>query len=68
MKIPAKVPVSAVAVTACPAAPSLTPRSAAIGVSRLAGRNSAVTRPNTPIAKENTPAQAGALSACSVKS
>src|SRR5262249_43137905 len=36
------------AVTAWPAAPSEMPRSAAIGVSRLAGRNSAVTRPNTP--------------------
>lgn len=39
---------SAVAVTACPAIPSLTPRLLAIGVNRLAGRNSATIRPNTP--------------------
>ena len=41
---------SAVAVTACPAIPSLTPRLAAIGVNKLAGRNSATIRPNTPSA------------------
>lgn len=41
---------SAVAVTACPAMPSLTPRLAAIGVNKLAGRNSATIRPNTPSA------------------
>ena len=42
---------SAVAVTACPAIPSLTPRLLAIGVNRLAGRNSATIRPNTPRAR-----------------
>ncbi|MEY9587670.1 hypothetical protein ABIA15_006491 [Sinorhizobium fredii] len=57
----AMAPTTAVAVTACPAVPSLIPRSAAIGVSTLAGRNSAVTRPNTPSASEMTPAQAGSL-------
>ena len=41
---------SAVAGTACPAMPSLTPRLAAIGVNKLAGRNSATIRPNTPSA------------------
>ena len=40
-----------VAVTACPAIPSLTPRLLAIGVNRLAGRNSATIRPNTPRAR-----------------
>ena len=49
----------AVAETVCPAAPSLILKSAAIGVSRLAGRNSAVTRENTPSAIEPTAAQAG---------
>lgn len=48
---------SAVTVTAWPAAPSLTRRSLAIAVSRLAGRNSAVTRPNTPSAMEATAVQ-----------
>ncbi len=50
---------TAVAVTAWPATPSVMPRLAAIGVSRLAGRNSAVTRPNTPRVSENTAPQAG---------
>jgi hypothetical protein len=45
---PAMPPTIAVAVTVWPAAPSVTLRSFAIRVSRLAGRNSAVTRPNTP--------------------
>ncbi|MND81731.1 hypothetical protein D3C80_735360 [compost metagenome] len=43
---------SAVAVTACPAMPSVTPRLAAIGVNKLAGKNSAVIRPNTPSPSE----------------
>ena len=49
----------AVAETVCPAAPSLILKSAAIGVSRLAGRNSAVTREKTPRANAPTAAQAG---------
>ncbi len=52
---------AAVAVTVCPAAPSLILKSAAIGVSKLAGRNSAVTKANTPSAIEPTAAQAGSL-------
>ena len=48
----ATAPTSAVAVTVWPAAPALMPRSAAIAVSRLAGRNSAVTRPKTPSVSE----------------
>ena len=44
----------AVAETVCPAAPSLILKSAAIGVSRLAGRNSAVTREKTPRANAPT--------------
>lgn len=58
---------SAVAVTACPAIPSLTPRLAAIGVSRLAGKNSAVIRPiprapvNRRLAKPVLPAQSPRL-------
>jgi hypothetical protein len=51
----------AVAETVCPAAPSLILKSAAMGVSRLAGRNSAVTSENTPRAKEPTAAQAGTM-------
>lgn len=52
---------AAVAVSAWPAIPSLTPSSVAIGVGRPAGRNSAVTRPNTPSAIATTaPPQAGA--------
>src|ERR1700761_1380648 len=50
---------AAVAVTACPASPSVTPRLDAIGVSRLAGKNSAVTNPKTPSASEKTAPQAG---------
>ncbi|UNK41299.1 AraC family transcriptional regulator [Luteimonas sp. S4-F44] len=42
-----------------------TPSSAAIGVSRLAGRYSAVSRPNTPIASENTAIQAGEVGTAS---
>ncbi len=42
---------AAVTVTAWPAVPSVMPRLAASGVSRLAGRNSAVTSPNTPSAR-----------------
>jgi len=52
-------PKSAVVVTACPAEPSLIARSAATGVRRLAGRNSAVTRLKTPIVMEATADQAG---------
>ncbi len=50
---------SAVAVTVCPATPSLTPRLAAIGVSRLAGKNSAVMSPKTPSPSDQTARQAG---------
>jgi len=53
----ATAPTRAVAVTAWPAAPSLTPRSVAMAVSRLAGRNSAMTRPKTPIVSEATAGQ-----------
>ena len=52
MSNPVTSATSAVAVTACPAIPSDTPRLAAIGVSKLAGRNSAVIRPNTPSPSE----------------
>ena len=45
---------TAVAVMAWPTAPLDTPKSAAIGVSRLIGRNSAVTRPKAPRAREMT--------------
>ena len=55
---PATIPTRDVAVTTCPAAPTETPRSAAIGVSRLAGRNSAVTWLNAPSIKETTAAHA----------
>ncbi|CUI85673.1 Uncharacterised protein [Achromobacter dolens] len=60
---PANNATTAVTVTACPASASETPRSSAIGVSRLAGRYSAVSKPNTPIASENTAIQAGGASA-----
>lgn len=53
----------AVAVTAWPATPSVTPRLSAIGVSRLAGRNSAVTRPNTPSVIAKTAPHAGSRGA-----
>jgi hypothetical protein len=49
---------SAVAVTAWPAVPTETERSSAMRVRRLAGRNSAVTRPNTPRDREMIAAQA----------
>ncbi len=58
---PANKATTAVTVTAWPASASDTPRSRAIGVSRLAGRYSAVSRPNTPIARENTAIQAGVV-------
>lgn len=48
---------SAVAVTACPAVPSLTPSPEAIGYSRLAGRNSPVTSAKTPTMRATTPPQ-----------
>ncbi len=51
---PANKATTAVTVTACPASASDTPRSAAIGVNRLAGRYSAVSSPKTPMASENT--------------
>ena len=54
---------AAVAVTAWPAMPSEILRSAAIGVSRLAGRNSAPTSPNTPNVIDITAPQAGRASA-----
>lgn len=57
---PANSATTAVIVTACPASASDTRISAAIGVSRLAGRYSAVSKPNTPIVSENTAIQAGA--------
>ena len=50
---------NAVAVTVCPASPSLMPRLCAIGVRRLAGKNSAVIRPKTPRASDQTAFQAG---------
>ncbi len=55
---PAKAATTAVAVIAWPTEPLETPRSAAIGVSRLTGRNSAVTRPKAPKDNEKTGAQA----------
>jgi hypothetical protein len=58
---------SAVAVTACPAIPSLTPRLAAIGVNRLAGRNSATIRPKTPNASAYTARHAGLAVASSLQ-
>ncbi|KAG1384948.1 hypothetical protein G6F59_017701 [Rhizopus arrhizus] len=62
---PANNATTAVTVTACPAKASDTLRAAAIGVSRLAGRYSAVNRPNTPIANENTAIQAAEVGAAS---
>ena len=55
---------TAVAVTVWPAAPSLMPRSADSFVSRLAGRNSVVTRPKTPSAIEKTAGHAGSVRSC----
>lgn len=60
---PANNATTAVTVTACPANACDTPRSTAIGVNRLAGKYSAVSRPNTPIARENTAIQAGLVGA-----
>ena len=48
------------AVTVCPAMPSVTARSRAMGVSRLTGINSAAMRLVTPANRENTAAQCGA--------
>ncbi len=59
---------TAVTVTACPAKASDTPSSAAIGVSRLAGRYSAVSRPNTPVVSENTASHAADTGASCVTS
>src|SRR5207249_11920022 len=50
-----------VAVTAWPASPSLIPRSFAIGVSMPAGRNSAIIKPQTPMVRDQTAFQLGAL-------
>ena len=47
------------AVTVCPAMPSVTARSRAMGVSRLTGMNSAAIRAMTPINKEKTADQRG---------
>lgn len=55
-------PITAVAVTACPARPSVIPSSQAIGVSRLAGSSSAPTSPKTPSPMETTAPQAGKIS------
>src|ERR1700754_1683363 len=55
--------IAAVAVTGCPAMPSVTPMLDAIAVRRLAGRNSAVMRPNTPrVIAKTAPQAAGASS------
>ena len=51
---PAKKATIAVAVTACPASDSEMSSDRAIGVSRLAGRNSAVTKLATPSVRERT--------------
>ncbi|CDG51992.1 exported hypothetical protein [Halomonas sp. A3H3] len=48
---------AAVAVTAWPVAPTEMLRSAAMAVSRLAGKNSAVTKPKTPSARLTMPIQ-----------
>lgn len=56
---PANSATTAVTVTAWPASASDTPRSVAISVNKLAGRYSAVSKPNTPIASENTANHAG---------
>lgn len=45
------------AVTVCPAMPSVTARSRAMGVSRLTGMNSAAMRHVTPMNRENTAGQ-----------
>ncbi|MCW2263115.1 hypothetical protein M2265_004538 [Sphingobacterium kitahiroshimense] len=52
---------TAVTVTVWPATASDTPSSEAIGVRRLAGKYSDVNNPKTPIVRENTAVQAGAV-------
>src|SRR3954447_2049584 len=54
---PATIPTSAVAVTTCPATPSVMPKSPAIRGSRLAGRNSLVTRVKMATIRAMTPGQ-----------
>src|SRR5690242_7475173 len=54
---PATMPTSAVAVTTCPATPSVMPNSPAIRGRRLAGRNSLVTRVKIAIIRAMTPGQ-----------
>ena len=56
-------PTEAVAVTTCPAVPSLIPRSRAIGVNRPAGRNSADTSAKLAAAIERTANQVAGLHA-----
>ena len=55
----ANIATKAVTVTDCPATPSEMPRSCAIGVSRLTGRNSTVIRQATQNATEKTADQLG---------
>ncbi len=57
----ATAPTEAVAVTTCPAVPSLMPRSRAIGVKRPAGRNSADTSAKLVAAIDRTASQVVAL-------
>ncbi|KWV89677.1 hypothetical protein PFLmoz3_00661 [Pseudomonas fluorescens] len=64
---PANSATTAVTVTAWPASASDTPRSVAISVNKLAGRYSAVSNPNTPIASEKTAIHAGAAGSASEK-
>jgi hypothetical protein len=52
---PVIAPMTPVAVIACPAMPSVIARSVAMGESKLAGRNSAVTSVNVPSPIEATP-------------
>ncbi|MNE08499.1 hypothetical protein D3C80_1011500 [compost metagenome] len=62
---PANSATTAVTVTAWPASASDTPSSVAIGVNRLAGRYSAVSKPNTPMANDNTAIHAGVAGSAS---
>ena len=62
---PANSATTAVTVTAWPANASDTPRSVAISVNKLAGRYSAVSNPNTPIANEKTAIHAGVVGSTS---
>ncbi|MNI39798.1 hypothetical protein D3C73_939880 [compost metagenome] len=62
---PAIAAITAVVVIDWPATPVPTPRSAESGVNRLTGRNSAVTRPNTPKVNEATAPQRA--TSCSVR-